>query len=52
MWYMPMHSTARKLGGSLYWFPLFESICLFYKTSLLACNSFQIGGGLMIAFYG
>jgi hypothetical protein len=25
---------------------LFESICLFYKTSLLACNHFQIGGGV------
>jgi hypothetical protein len=40
MWYMPMHLAARQLGGSLYCFSLFESICLFYKTSLLACNHF------------
>jgi hypothetical protein len=55
MWYMPMHLAASELGGSLYCFSLFEGICLFYKTSLLACNHFQIGGGaggVMIAFYG
>jgi hypothetical protein len=46
MWYMPMHLAAHKLGGSLYRFSLFGSICLFYKTSLLASNCFQIGGGV------
>jgi hypothetical protein len=43
--YANEHSSARKLGGSLYRFSLFESICLFYKTRLLACNRFQIWGG-------
>jgi hypothetical protein len=38
---MPMHIVALELGGSLYRLSLFESICLFYKTSLLACNRFQ-----------
>jgi hypothetical protein len=36
MWYMPMHLAVHELGGSLDRFSLFESICLFYKTSLLA----------------
>jgi hypothetical protein len=44
MWYMPMHLAVCEVGGSLYRFSLFESICLFYKTSLLACNRFQIWG--------
>jgi hypothetical protein len=44
MWYMPMHLAAHKLGGSLYRFSIFESICLFYKTSLLAIIS-KFGGG-------
>jgi hypothetical protein len=39
---MPMHIAVRKLGGSLFCFSLFESICLFYKTSFLACNHLQI----------
>jgi hypothetical protein len=45
MWYMPMHLVESKLGGSLYLFSLIESICFFYKTSLLACTHFQIWGG-------
>jgi hypothetical protein len=47
MWYMPMHLAAGKLGGSLYRFSLFESNCLFYKTSLLACLQLfpNFGGG-------
>jgi hypothetical protein len=50
---MPKHLAAQELGGSLYHFSLFENICLFYKTSLLACICFQIWGlGLTIAFYG
>jgi hypothetical protein len=52
MWHMPMHLAVRELGGSLYCFSLFESFCLFYKTSLLACNHFQIWGGVTIEFYG
>jgi hypothetical protein len=46
MQYIPMHLAACELGGSLYCFSLFESICLFYKKNLLACNCFQIGGGV------
>jgi hypothetical protein len=42
---MPVHTAARKLYGSLYHFSLFENIGLFYETSLLACNCFQIWGG-------
>jgi hypothetical protein len=49
---MPMHLAAREQGGSLYCFSLFESISLFYKTSLLANVSKFGGWGLMIAFYG
>jgi hypothetical protein len=45
MWHMPMHSAACELGSNLYCFSLYESICLFFKTSLLACNSFQIWWG-------
>jgi hypothetical protein len=45
MWYMPMHKAACELGGSLYCFSLFESISLYYKTSLVAWNRFQIWGG-------
>jgi hypothetical protein len=45
MWYMPMHLAAHELGGSLYCFSLFESICLFYKTSLLAIVPNLWGGG-------
>jgi hypothetical protein len=43
MWYK--HLAAHELDGRLYHFSLFESICLFYKTSLLSCNHFQIWGG-------
>jgi hypothetical protein len=47
-----MHIAVHELGGSLYSFSLFESTCLLYKTSLLAClQSFPNGGGT-IAFYG
>jgi hypothetical protein len=62
MWYMAICIAACELGGSLYYFSLFESIfllfesiCSFYKTSLLAWNCFQFfffGRGLTIAFYG
>jgi hypothetical protein len=41
MWY----SYACELCGGLYHFSLYENICLFYKTSLLACIFFPIGGG-------
>jgi hypothetical protein len=45
MLYMPMHiAHACELCGSLYHCSLFESICLFYKTSSLASNHFQIWG--------
>jgi hypothetical protein len=30
-------------------FSLYENICLSYKTSLLACNCFQIGGGVDVS---
>jgi hypothetical protein len=43
---MPMHLAVSELGGSLYRFSLFESICLFYKTSLLAIVSKFVGGGV------
>jgi hypothetical protein len=46
-----VYANAHSRINSLYHFSLFESICLFYKTSLLPYNHFQIGGG-MIAFYG
>jgi hypothetical protein len=36
---------VRAVCGSLYHFYLYENICLFYITSLLACNHFQMGGG-------
>jgi hypothetical protein len=49
MWYMPLHIAVHELGGSLYRFSLFE---VFVLSNKLACNHFQIEGGLTIAFYG
>jgi hypothetical protein len=46
-----VYANAHSRINSLYHFSLYEHICLSYKTSLLAYNHFQIGGGVMIAFY-
>jgi hypothetical protein len=42
--YANAHSSARKLCFNLFCCSLCENICLFYKTSSLACNCFQIWG--------
>jgi hypothetical protein len=44
--YVVYANAASKLGGSRFRFSLFESICFFFKTSLLACNHFQIWRGV------
>jgi hypothetical protein len=45
MWYMPMHLAARELGGSLYRFSIFESICLFDKKACLLALISKFGEG-------
>jgi hypothetical protein len=46
-------AQARKLFGSLYYFSLYEQICLFYKQARLLAIISKLGeGGLTIAFYG
>jgi hypothetical protein len=42
---------AHKLRGSMFHFSLYKNICLFYKTSSLACNCFRFLGvsGVRIA---
>jgi hypothetical protein len=47
-----VYANAHSRNISLFHFSLYENICLFYKTCLLACNHFQLGGGVTIAFYG
>jgi hypothetical protein len=40
-----VYANAHGRINSLYHFSSYENICLSYKTSSLACNHFQIGGG-------
>jgi hypothetical protein len=44
MWYL-VYAKAHSRINSLYHFSIYQNICLSYKTSSLACNHFQIGGG-------
>jgi hypothetical protein len=45
MWYMPMHIAACELGGSLYCFSLYETICLFIKQACLIAIVSKLGWG-------